>query len=368
MGPRIPRKKLLLGLVAAELGCLAAGFWIHHWLAISAIRGAAEGPDAAWSGSGSDALEAACRLPLIGAAAITWLWTGAVLTVATYLIVSRLDEHVEKSRTRAEAEALRQIQSLVRTRDALIFGLAGLAESHDESIAPHVERVSCYASRLAIAAGWEAKFRKAVTPEFVEQIGIASVLHDIGKVGIGDAILFKPGPLSAAERKQIQQHSTIGSKHLAAIEQRLGNAGVIGMARQIARSHHECWDGSGYPDGLSGEQISLAARIVAIADAYEALNSARDYKPPYPHQQCVETIRRESGKHFDPDLVEAFLKIEDSFRKIAYEYGEQRFRAAPDNGKRECAGPPAASQVLEPGWCAGGPAGAVPPAASAPSR
>jgi hypothetical protein len=367
MRRRIPRKKLLLTLVGAQLVCLAAGFWIHHWLVVSTVRQAAEGLEAISPPGASDALASACRLPLLGAGTIAWVWTGAMLIVACSLILGRLFEEVEKSRTWAEAENLKQIQSLVRTRDALIFGLASLAESRDEATARHVERVSCYASRLAIAAGGDPKFRKAITPEFIEQIGIASVLHDIGKVGIGDAILFKPGRLTDAERQRMQQHSTIGGNHLSAIEQRLGNVGVIRMAREIARWHHERWDGGGYPDGLAGEQTPLAARIVAIADVYEALNSVRDYKPSYPHEQCVEIIRRDAGKHFDPDLVQAFLKIEDSFRQINYQYGEERFRAAPCGEQPESASPLAPAGALDSSWCPGSPAGAVPPASSAPS-
>jgi HD-GYP domain-containing protein (c-di-GMP phosphodiesterase class II) len=285
---------------------------------------------------------------LPAAAAITWVWTSALLGIVVYLILTGLYEQLAKKHSRAEAESLRRIQSLVRTRDALIFGLARLAEWRDEITGRHVERVSFYASRLAATASHHPRFRDAVTPEFMRELAISSVLHDIGKVGIEDSILFKPGRLTEAERARMQKHSTIGGQHLAEIERRMGASRVIRMAREIALWHHERWDGTGYPDGLAGEQIPLAARITAIADVYEALASPRPYKPPFPHEQCVEMIRSEAGKQFDPDLVEAFLKVESSFRQVARQYGEQRFQDADSEAPRRESGGPAAPASLPP--------------------
>lgn len=288
---------------------------------------------------------------------IAWIWTSALLIVVVYLIVTRVYDELSKNRLQVEADALRRIQSLVRTRDAVIFALARLGESRDEVTGRHVERVSFYASRLATAASHLPKFRETITPEFVRLIAISSVLHDIGKVGIEDSILFKPGRLTDAERARMQQHATIGGGHLGDIEQRLGCSNVIRMAREIAEHHHERWDGAGYPSGLAGEEIPLAARIVGIADVYEALTSIRDYKPPYPHQRCVEMIRSKAGKHFDPDLVAAFLKVEGSFRRIACQYGEQVFRNADPNTLEpessedlQCAGLVSAMKVLDQDW------------------
>ena len=255
------------------------------------------------------------------AGTIAWFWTSVLLGIAVYLIVTRLYEELSRRRTQAEGESLKRIQSLVRTRDAVIFGLAKLAESRDRTTGNHLERISSYASRLAATLRHHPKYRDLLTPEFVQLIGISSALHDIGKVGIEDTILLKHGPLTEAERARVQQHTTIGARYLLDIERRLGSSDFLQMARQIALSHHERWDGKGYPEGLAGEAIPLAARIVAVTDTYEALSSLSDYKPAIPHEECVKVIRREAGKQFDPDLVAAFFKVEGSFRRIASQYG-----------------------------------------------
>jgi HD-GYP domain-containing protein (c-di-GMP phosphodiesterase class II) len=291
---------------------------------------------------------------LAGAGFVAWAWTSGLLAFVTYLVFSKNRQNHRRVRAEAEAQTLRQIQALVRTRDALIFGLASMAESRDEVTGRHVERVSFYASRLAMAAGGWPRFRDEITSEFVRHIAVSSVLHDIGKVGIEDAILFKPGRLTDAERRRMQEHTAIGGRYLAQIEQRLGRSPVIHMARDIALRHHERWDGSGYPDGLVGEAIPLAARIVAIADVYEALTSLRTYKPPYAHERCVEMIREGAGKQFDPELVEAFMTVEASFRQIIHQYGEHVFqgeeRTAVGKEPVECVGLVAAMAALDDSW------------------
>ncbi len=148
-------------------------------------------------------------------------------------------------------------------------------------------------------------------------IGISSALHDIGKVGVEDAILLKPGSLTEAERHRIQVHAALGGDCIRQIERRLGNSTFLSMAREIALYHHERWDGQGYPHGLKAEDIPLAARIVSIADVYDALSVKRVYKDALPHEICVDKIRREAGRQFDPDLVEVFLSIEQQIAEIA---------------------------------------------------
>ena len=132
--------------------------------------------------------------------------------------------------------------------------------------------------------------------------------------------MLKRGPLTDAEHARMETHTTIGGQCLKKIEECLGSSNFLHMAREIAFYHHECWDGSGYPSGLSGEKIPLSARIVAVADIYEALSSRRVYKPPFPHEKCVEIIRNEAGKQLDPGLVEVFLKVESRFRDVARQY------------------------------------------------
>lgn len=257
---------------------------------------------------------------LPGAGVITWIWTSALLVVVVYVITTRFYDQLTRRRAQAEAASLRRIQSLERTRDAVIFGLAKLADSRDEDTGHHLERISAYASRLAMALRHHPEYRQVVTSDFVNLVGISSALHDIGKVGIEDAVLLKPEPLSGDERARMQQHAVIGRDCILEIERRLGTSNFLQMAREIAYSHHEKWDGSGYPDGLIGKEIPLAARIVALADVYEALSSARVYKKAFPHEKCVQIIRSESGKHFDPVLVETFLKLERGFKLINRQY------------------------------------------------
>eukprot|EP00913_Durusdinium_trenchii_P023303 g21881.t1 len=187
----------------------------------------------------------------------------------------------------------------------------------------HLERISLYSTQLATELRRVPKFRNQVTSAFLQTIGISSALHDIGKVGTADAILLKPGKLTDDERLRMQSHATVGGECLRQIEQRLANSNFLQMAREIALYHHERWDGTGYPTGLSGEEIPLAARIVSIADVYDALSVQRVYKKSIPHEKCVEMICAEAGKQFDPDLVEAFRRIESQFAAIASQFAER---------------------------------------------
>jgi HD-GYP domain-containing protein (c-di-GMP phosphodiesterase class II) len=259
--------------------------------------------------------------PLLVAGAITLAWTCALGAIATYMIVARLFDEILARRSQSEGETLRRIQTLSRTRDAVIFGLARLAESRDGATGAHLDRICAYASRLAGALRNDPRYADVVTAEFVQNIGISAALHDVGKVGIEDAILLKPGRLTEAERLRMQQHTTIGAECLAEMERRLGTSNFLEMAREITLAHHERWDGLGYPRGLAGEAIPLSARIVTIADVYDAVASQRVYKPAVPHHACVDRIRRDSGKRFDPNLVEVFLRIENSFQEISRRYG-----------------------------------------------
>lgn len=256
--------------------------------------------------------------PIVGL--MTFVWLGCLLAICTFMAGKRLSDELTDELQKSEERAVRREQALLRTRDAVIFGLAKLAESRDSDTGEHVERIALYCQRLAAALRRRPEYREAISPAFVRLIESSSVLHDIGKVGIADAILHKPGPLDARERQEVQKHAAIGGECLAEIERRLGASNFLQMARQIALCHHERWDGNGYPHGLKGELIPLAARIVAIADNYDALVSRRPYKEPFPHDKVVNMIREGAGKLFDPKLVEVFLEIEEEFRAIAEQY------------------------------------------------
>ncbi|MGD0767321.1 MAG: response regulator [Tepidisphaeraceae bacterium] len=204
----------------------------------------------------------------------------------------------------------------LETRDLTMFALAKLSESRDPETGAHVDRVQSYARAVAQQLSTTDKYRGIVDGEFIRLIHQTSPLHDIGKVAIPDSILLKPGKLSPEEMAIMRTHAAIGSQTLDASHKRFPNVRFLQMARDIALSHHERWDGKGYPDGLKGEQIPLAARIVTIADVYDALTSRRIYREAMSHAMARQYILRERGLHFDPDVVEAFLQIEKQFITI----------------------------------------------------
>lgn len=264
-----------------------------------------------------------------GLGILTWVWTSILLGIATYMVVARFHDEAERERGKTVSEQLHQRQTLLRTRDAVIFGLAKLADSRDPETGDHLERISVYSTTLASVLRHHPKYAPHINSSFLRLIGISSALHDIGKVGIEDKILLKPGPLTPLERARIQAHAEIGGRCLREIEQRLGSSNFLQMAREIAIAHHERWDGTGYPNKLRGEEIPLAARIVAIADVYDALSSRRVYKGPRTHEECVKIISDAAGKHFDPDIVQVWLSIEGKFREIARRYADSPLARRP---------------------------------------
>jgi len=210
--------------------------------------------------------------------------------------------------------------TLLETRDLMIFCMAKLAESRDTDTGSHLERVRMYCRLLAEHLMSLAKFQGAphmVDRDFVKMIYQTSPLHDIGKVGIPDAILLKSDRLTYAEYEVMKSHTLIGAETLGAALREFPNAKFLAMAREIAMSHHEKWDGSGYPQGLAGDDIPLAARVTALADVYDALRSERVYKSALSHEKAKEIIMGGSGRHFDPDIVAAFLANEGRFEAIA---------------------------------------------------
>ncbi|HCU37305.1 MAG TPA: two-component system response regulator [Armatimonadetes bacterium] len=201
----------------------------------------------------------------------------------------------------------------LETRHVAIFALAKLAESRDPETGQHLERIRKYSTILASELADNPDYAGQVTTEYVETIYLTSPLHDIGKVGIPDSVLLKPGRLSDAEFETMKRHTLIGGETLGAAESEYDGVPYLRMAREIAVSHHERWDGTGYPHRLEREQIPLAARIVALADVYDALVSKRVYKAAIPHDVARQLIIDDSGTHFDPAVVEAFLAREAEF-------------------------------------------------------
>ena len=338
----------LFGLAAAQLLCLAIGLWVHDAFVVSSVKHR--------RASGVLGLEEELAEVLPATRWIALVWIGGLQVSVAYLILSRADTRSSQTQTRSAAHNLQREKDLLRTRNAVVFGLAKLAESRDTDTGFHLEKIASYSTRLAAALRRSPRYRSQVTPAFVRQIGISSALHDIGKVSVEDAILLKPGELTGEERARMQRHAEAGGECIREIERRLGNSNFLQLAREIAYCHHERWDGSGYPAGLSGDAIPLSARIVAIADVYDALSSRRIYKAPFPHATCVEIIQSEAGKQFDPDLIDVFLKIEAEFREIAERFASQapnppappgQHPSASDTGKLTPSQEAAVAELLE---------------------
>jgi len=220
----------------------------------------------------------------------------------------------------------RTIEIMV-TRDAAIFGLAKLAEYRDPETGAHLERIRNYTYELSADMAMQDKYHDLIDDEFCRMIYQSSPLHDIGKVGVPDNILLKPGKLTPEEFEIMKEHSTIGGDALAATSRwNVSGNNFLAMGCDIAYYHHEKWNGAGYPKKLAGEDIPLSARIMAISDVYDALASKRVYKEAMPHDEAVKIIIEGSGTHFDPDIVKAFLRMESKFKTIRerYEHMEER--------------------------------------------
>jgi putative two-component system response regulator len=204
---------------------------------------------------------------------------------------------------------------LMRAHQGLIISLAELAESRDAATGAHLYRVRDYCTLLAKLMAADARFENDITPEFIEAIYLVSPLHDIGKVGIPDRILNKAGRLTPEEFEIIKTHTRIGARHIARVLE-FCDLKMFHIARRLILSHHERYDGHGYPRRLKGEDIPLEARIMAIADAYDALLSKRSYKNAFSHEFAVQSIREDAGSRFDPDIVEIMLRHIDQFEEI----------------------------------------------------
>ncbi len=203
-----------------------------------------------------------------------------------------------------------------QTRDIVIFSMAKLAESRDPETGNHLERIRYYSKALAEALAQTGEHREVIDSLFIDNIFRTSPLHDVGKIGTPDYILLKPGRLNDREFEIMKNHCRIGFETLNEALKRYPKADYLKMSAEIALSHHEKFDGTGYPNGLEGDQIPIAARIVALADVYDALVSKRVYKEAFMHDLAKTLILEESGSHFDPMVVDAFLASEKSFIKI----------------------------------------------------
>ncbi len=208
----------------------------------------------------------------------------------------------------------------LETRDLTLFAIAKLAESRDPDTGSHLERIRDYCRVLGAALSEQAEFRDEVTPAYIRLLYLTSPLHDIGKVAIPDFVLLKPGRLTEREFEIMKTHATAGAQTLEAALRAHPEAHYLRMARDIAAYHHEHFDGAGYPDGLTGDAIPLAARIVSLADVYDALTSKRVYKAELDHEVARSIILKSMNTQFDPRVVEAFLATESEFVAIHHRF------------------------------------------------
>ena len=215
-----------------------------------------------------------------------------------------------------EDKVVERTEQVVLTQQITVFSLAKLAESRDNDTGDHLERIRCYARILSEDFVAMEKYRGRLKEDFVDEMYRSTPLHDIGKVGIPDRILLKPGKLTTEEFEIMKRHSTIGGDTLKAADIEAGRDSFLAMGRDIAYYHHEKWDGSGYPFGLAGEDIPVEARITALADVYDALSSRRPYKEPFSHEKSRGIILEGRGSHFDPDAVDVFVARERQFMEI----------------------------------------------------
>lgn len=240
------------------------------------------------------------------------------------LVKARVRNHLELKRHRDNLEDLvrERTRELTLTQEVTISSLSSLAETRDPETGGHILRTQRYVRALAKKLQVHPKFRGFLDDKTIELIFISSPLHDIGKVGVPDHILLKPGKLTDEEFEIMKKHVELGYDILRLAEAKLGRNSFMRYAKEIAFCHQEKWDGSGYPRGLKGDDIPVVGRLMAIADVYDALISKRIYKPPFPHAKAVSLMTEGRGTHFDPDMIDAFLEIEEEFREIALEYAD----------------------------------------------
>ncbi|MDZ7698117.1 MAG: two-component system response regulator [Deltaproteobacteria bacterium] len=236
--------------------------------------------------------------------------------VKTHLELGRVRRELEKHNFQLEDLVREKVKEIAASQMATIVAISKLAEYRDDETGRHIERTRKSCRMLAQQLRENDRYAESITDVFIENIYYAAPLHDIGKIGIADNILLKPGKLTPEEFEIMKTHAIIGATALQAVQRRYPDNAFINMGIALTRSHHEKWDGSGYPDGLVGEDIPLSGRIMALADVYDALRSKRPYKEAFTHEKARGIIKEGAGSHFDPAVVEAFLAVETEFAEI----------------------------------------------------
>jgi response regulator RpfG family c-di-GMP phosphodiesterase len=249
---------------------------------------------------------------------VSGMWMRLIVLCLFMIFGSHVQFTISK-RKKVEEKLLESHRKLQNARAATILGLAKLAEYRDEGTGTHLERIREYARMIAEKMADSSGHDDPIPPEFIDDLYHSSILHDIGKVGIPDAVLLKPGKLTDEEFEVIKRHAVLGGDAIQAIESKIEGRSFLHLGKEIAYNHHEKWDGSGYPRGLRGEGIPLSARIVALADVYDALTTKRFYKEAFSHEKSKQIIFGLKGTHFDPEVVDVFLLLEEEFNRVREE-------------------------------------------------
>ncbi|MGL1930938.1 MAG: two-component system response regulator [Desulfotalea sp.] len=250
--------------------------------------------------------------------------------ISAPILKERVKNHLELKTSRdflklqneiLEEKVIKRTQQMEELQDVTMVAMGALAESRDPETGNHIRRTQRYIKLLATHLKNHPRFQNYLTPEIITILYKSSPLHDIGKVGVPDHILLKPEKLTKEEFEIMKLHTTYGRDAIVAAESTISRAdNFLITAKEIAYSHQEKWNGSGYPEGLAGDNIPISARLMAVADVYDALISRRVYKPPFPHEKAVAIIEEGKGSHFDPDMVDAFLAISDKFYATALKF------------------------------------------------
>ena len=241
--------------------------------------------------------------------------------VATHLALKASADFLRDKSAYLEREVALRTLEVQAIQDVTIMAMTSLAETRDNETGNHIRRTQLYVKALAEHLRDHPRFAHVLTDRMVDLLYKSAPLHDIGKIGIPDAILLKPGKLTVEEFEIMKTHTTLGRNAIEEAERRLGmRVAFLSVSKEIAYSHQEKWDGSGYPEGLKGDAIPVSARLMAVADVYDALISKRVYKPAFPHEQACATIVKGRGTHFDPDMVDAFVAIAQDFLRISLRY------------------------------------------------
>lgn len=241
--------------------------------------------------------------------------------VNTHLALKATADFLRDKSAYLEREVALRTLEVQAIQDVTIMAMTSLAETRDNETGNHIRRTQLYVKALAERLRNHPRFEAVLNERMIELLYKSAPLHDIGKIGIPDSILLKPGKLTVEEFEVMMTHTTLGRKAIEDAERRLGmRVAFLNVSKEIAYSHQEKWDGSGYPQGLAGDQIPVSARLMAVADVYDALINKRVYKAAFSHDQTCSTIVKGKGTHFDPDMVDAFVSIAEDFRSIALKY------------------------------------------------